>query len=155
MSTPKVTKAYRASASTRLINEVFSAMVRLGLGKNYRYILTVPGRNTGIPRSVPVDVMDDGSQRWLVAPYGVTNWVRNARAAGQVTLRRGGHRQTSHVIEVPAAERVPVLRQYLSEVPVTRRYFGVTAASTDQQWAAEADHHPVFRLTDAPDATRT
>lgn len=142
-------KSYHPSAGARLVNGVFSTMVRLGLGKDYRYILTVPGRKTGTPHSVPVDVMGDGAQRWLVAPYGVTNWVRNARAAGQVTLRRGGHRETLRVIEVPVAERVPVLRQYLREVPVTRRYFDVTAASSDKQWIREAHRHPVFRLAGA------
>ncbi|WP_432994328.1 hypothetical protein [Dactylosporangium sp. CA-233914] len=48
--------------------------------------------------------------------------------------------------EIPAGERVPVLRQYLRQVPVTRRCFDVTAESSDDAWAAEAARHPVFRL---------
>jgi deazaflavin-dependent oxidoreductase (nitroreductase family) len=143
---------YRTNAGTRLVNAAFSALVRLGLGKDYRYILTVAGRKSGKPRSTPVDVMRNGQQRWLVAPYGTTNWVRNTRAAGQVILSRGGRRQTWRVTEVPAAERVPVLRLYLREVPVTRRYFDVTANSSDQDWAAEADRHPVFRLSPTDDS---
>ncbi|MET7399109.1 nitroreductase family deazaflavin-dependent oxidoreductase [Dactylosporangium sp. NPDC005572] len=130
----------------RLANHAFSALVRLGLGKDYRHILTVTGRTTGRPRSTPVDVMTDGRHRWLVAPYGVTNWVRNARAAGQVALQRGRRRETLRVTELPTAERVPVLRQYLREVPITARYFDVTDDSSDAAWLAEAQRHPVFRL---------
>jgi len=144
-------KAYRTSTGSRLVNGAFSVLVRFGLGKDYRYILTAPGRTTGLPRSCPVDVMDDGQQRWLVAPYGVTNWVRNARAAGQVTLRRAGRRETLRATEVPAADRVPVLRQYWREVPVTRKFFGTTPASSDELWATEAQRHPVFRLAATPD----
>ncbi|WP_432994330.1 nitroreductase/quinone reductase family protein [Dactylosporangium sp. CA-233914] len=55
-----------------VINHVYGAMVRLGLGRGDRYILTVAGRRTGRPRSTPVDVMHSGDRRWLVAPYGVT-----------------------------------------------------------------------------------
>ncbi|MEU7875404.1 hypothetical protein [Dactylosporangium sp. NPDC049140] len=87
-----------------------------------------------------------------VAPYGVTNWVRNARAAGQVTLRRAGRRETLRVTEVPAADRVPILRQYWREVPVTRKFFGTTSTSSDELWAAEAQRHPVFHLADTDSA---
>lgn len=130
----------------RVANHAFATLIRLGLGKDYRHLLTVAGRKTGKPHSTPVDVMSDGLQRWLVAPYGVTDWVRNARAAGQVTLRRGRRRETLHVTELPPGQRVPVLRRYLREVPITASCFTVTASSTDEAWAAEAKRHPVFRL---------
>ncbi|GAA4630816.1 nitroreductase family deazaflavin-dependent oxidoreductase [Actinoallomurus vinaceus] len=139
-------KTYRVGAGTRLINLVFAVMTRLGRGKDYRHILTVRGRKTGEPRSTPVDVMQNGDQRWLVAAYGVTNWVHNARAAGEVEIARGRHRETLRVVELAPEDSVPVLRQYLREVPVTRAYFDVTLDSTDEQFAAEASRHPVFRL---------
>jgi deazaflavin-dependent oxidoreductase (nitroreductase family) len=135
-----------------LINLVFRTMTQLGLGKGYRHMLTVRGRKTGQPRSTPVDVMRDGDQRWLVAAYGITNWVHNARAAGEVQIARGSNRETLRVAELTPEDSVPVLRQYLREVPVTHAYFDVTAESTDEQFAAEASRHPVFRLiSDAPD----
>lgn len=139
-------KTYHTGTGTRLINGVFALLTRLGLGKGYRYILTVPGRKTGTPHSTPVDVMRAGDRRWLVAAYGVTNWVRNARVAGQVTLARGGRREVVRVTELASAESVPVLRQYLREVPVTRNYFDVTPDSSDDAFAAETPRHPVFRL---------
>lgn len=139
-------KTYRLGMGTRSVNLVFRTMTRLGLGKGYRHVLTVRGRKTGEPYSIPVDVMRNGDQRWLVAAYGVTNWVHNARAAGEVQLARGRYRETFHVTELGPEDSVPVLRQYLREVPVTRAYFDVTLDSTDEQFAAETAHHPVFRL---------
>jgi len=139
-------KTYRTGVGTRLVNRVFHAMIRLGLGNEYRHILTVRGRRTGKQYSTPVDIMQRDGQRWLVAPYGVTNWVRNARAAGQVTLSRGRRSETLRIAELGPKGSVPVLRQYLQEVPVTRPYFDMTPDSPDQQIAAEARRHPVFVL---------
>jgi len=144
-------RTYRVNAGARLINRVFATMTRLGLGKSYRHVLTVPGRRTGTAHSTPVDVMSRNGERWLVAAYGVTNWVRNARAAEWVTVSRGRRSETVHVTELSPEASVPVLRQYLREVPVTRPYFDVTADSPDDAVAADARRHPVFRL-DVPDA---
>ena len=144
-----MTRTYRVNTGTRLVNRAFAVMTRLGLGKAYRHILTVPGRRTGTPHSTPVDVMTRDGERWLVAAYGITNWVHNARAAGKVTLSRGGRSETVYVTELDPSDSVPVLRQYLREVPVTRPYFAVTADSPDEDVAADAYRHPVFRLTDA------
>ncbi|MFJ9030304.1 nitroreductase/quinone reductase family protein [Streptomyces sp. NPDC102274] len=139
-------KTYRVGTGTRAVNRVFQLMTRLGRGKSYRYILTVRGRKTGRALSNPVDVMESGGRRRLVAAYGVTNWVHNARVAGQVSISRGGTSETLRVVELGPKESVPVLRQYLREVPITRPYFDVTAESTDEEFAAEAVRHPVFSL---------
>jgi deazaflavin-dependent oxidoreductase (nitroreductase family) len=144
-------KTYRVSAGTRLVDHAFTLLTRLGLGKRYRYVLTVPGRRTGTLYSTPVDVMHHDDRRWLVAAYGVSNWVHNARAAGQVTLSRGGRSQTLRITEQGADDSIPVLRQYLHEVPITRPYFDVTPDSPDRQFAAEAHRHPVFELIRADD----
>jgi deazaflavin-dependent oxidoreductase (nitroreductase family) len=124
-------KSYRVGPGTRAVNRVFLTMTRLGMGKGYRYILTVNGRKSGRPYSTPVDVMSAGGERWLVAAYGVSNWVRNARVAGEVGLSRGGRSQKLRVVELGPEESVPVLRQYLREVPVTRAYFDVTLDSAE------------------------
>lgn len=139
-------KTYRVGFGTRLINGVFRAMTRRGMGKSYRYVLTVRGRKSGRLFSTPVDVMSAGGERWVVGAYGVSDWVRNARAAGQIELSRGGASHNVRVIELGPEESVPVLRQYWREVPVTRPYFDVTGDSTDEEFAAEAPRHPVFRL---------
>ncbi|HEX2266903.1 MAG TPA: nitroreductase/quinone reductase family protein [Actinomycetota bacterium] len=130
----------------RGINGVFRLLTRLGLGAKYRHILTVRGRKSGKLYSTPVDVMESGGRRFLVAPYGVVNWVRNARAVGEVSLSRGGRTERVRVSELSPEASAPVLRQYISEVRVTRPYFDVTLDSTDQEFAAEARRHPVFEI---------
>jgi deazaflavin-dependent oxidoreductase (nitroreductase family) len=142
----RVAKTYRMSRATRLINALFRALTRLGLGASYRYMLAVPGRKTGRLYSTPVDVLELDSQRWLVAGYGPASWVANARAAGEVTLSRGGRSQRFEVEEAASPAAVPVLRRYITEIRVTRPYFDAGPSSTDEEVAAELPRHPVFRL---------
>jgi len=73
--------------------------------------------------------------------------VRNARAAGEVTLSRGGRSEQFSVHDVERNEAVPVLRKYMAEVRVTRRYFDATPDASDEAVAAELVRHPVLRLT--------
>ena len=109
-------------------------------------MLTVPGRTSGKLWSTPVSIVEDGDRRWLVAPYGDRNWVRNARAAGWVELRRGRRNERLSVSELDADAAVPVLREYYRLSRVTRRFFTVTLASANDEWLAEASRHPVFEL---------
>jgi deazaflavin-dependent oxidoreductase (nitroreductase family) len=139
-------KTYRLSRGTRLINSLFRALTRLGLGAPYRHILTVSGRKTGRRYSTPVDVIELDGQRWLVAGYGPASWVANTRAAGEVTLSRGRQSRRFEVEEAAAEAAVPVLRRYMSEIRVTRHYFDANPASPDEQVEAELPRHAVFRL---------
>jgi deazaflavin-dependent oxidoreductase (nitroreductase family) len=142
-----MTKTYRRRLGTRVINWWFRALTKRGLGASYRQILTVPGRKTGRPHSTPVNVIEVGGDRWLVAGYGPANWVLNTRAHGKVTLRRGGHSETYNAEEGGDAKAIPVLRKYIAEIRVTHSYFDATPNSPDDAIAAELSRHLVFRLT--------
>jgi hypothetical protein len=96
--------------------------------------------------STPVSIVEDGDRRWLVAPFGDRNWVRNARAAGWVELRRGRRAERLRVFELDAEAAVPVLQEYYRLSRVTRPFFTVTLASTNDEWLGEAPRHPVFEL---------
>lgn len=140
-------KVYRLGAGQRFVNAAFAAFTRLGLGKRYRYILTVRGRRTGLEHSTPVDVMTSGGQRFLVAAYGEVNWVRNLRAAKELTLTRAGKVEAFAAEEIHGEDAAPVIRTYLHAVPVTRAYWDVDEHASDAELAAETARHPVFRLT--------
>ena len=84
--------------------------------------------------------------RFAVAPYGERSWVKNARAAGRVELRRGRKREAARVEELSAPAAVPVLREYYRRGLVTRPFFAVNLESPDEAWLAEAPRHPVFKL---------
>jgi hypothetical protein len=139
-------KSYRVTPIVRAVNKVTGAFIRRGRGPEFTYVLTVVGRRSGVARSTLVDVMADGGQRWLVAPYGETNWVWNARAAGVATLSRDGRDEQVRLVELSPEERVPILRMYLRQVRIVRSYFDVTAGSPDDQLLAVAPAHPVFRI---------
>jgi deazaflavin-dependent oxidoreductase (nitroreductase family) len=110
------------------------------------HLLTVPGRRTGLSWSTPVSLVRLGGERFAVAPYGERNWVKNARAAGSVELRRGRRNERVAVEEITGTEAVPVLREYYRRGRFTRPFFDVTLDSADEAWLAEAPRHPVFRL---------
>jgi deazaflavin-dependent oxidoreductase (nitroreductase family) len=148
-------KAYRRSLGRRALNALVRPLARLGLTGPRTHLLTVRGRRTGRPWSTPVSLVELDGDRWLVAPYGERNWVRNARAAGWVELRRGRRRERVAVEEVGAERAVPVLRRYQERTPVTRPFFEVTSASPPEQWLAEASRHPVFRLKTKGDPHRS
>jgi deazaflavin-dependent oxidoreductase (nitroreductase family) len=141
-----VARTYRLGIGSRLINRIFATLTGLGLGASYRSILTVRGRKSGRIYSTPVDVMEVGGDRWLVASYGLVNWVHNVRASGEATLSRGDRSQTYRVVEATPDEAVPVLREYMRQVRVTARYFDATPDSSDEAVAADVARHPVFRL---------
>jgi len=139
-------KTLRFGLGRRLLNGVMRSLLRRGKGPPFLFLLSVRGRKTGLIHSTPVAVMELDDHRWIVAPYGQVDWVRNARAAGEVTIRRGARSETLRPTEVGSTEAVPVLRKTLKDFRVVRPYFDVTADSSDEAIAAEAAMHPVFRL---------
>jgi deazaflavin-dependent oxidoreductase (nitroreductase family) len=141
-----VSEVYRLDAVRRLANVAVRVGVWTGIAPARFYLLTVRGRKSGRPYSLPVIVLTQEGTRWLVAPYGERAWVKNARAAGEVILGRGRQRETVPVEEVGAVTAAPILKQYLRDTPITRQFFGVTAEAPLEDFIREAPHHPVFRL---------
>jgi deazaflavin-dependent oxidoreductase (nitroreductase family) len=127
------------------VNRLVVPLTRTPFAPPHTYLLTVPGRRSGRPRSTPVTLIEDG-ERWLVAPYGEVGWVRNARAAGEVTLARRGRTERLKIEAATPEQAAPVLKRYLRMALVVRPFFDVRPDSPLQDFAAEADRHPVFRL---------
>jgi deazaflavin-dependent oxidoreductase (nitroreductase family) len=139
-------RPYRKSWWRRALNGLVRPLARLGLTGPRTHLLTVPGRRSGTLWSTPVSIVRLGDECWLVAPYGDRNWVRNARAAGWVELRRGRYRERLEVEELDPEAAVPVLREYYRRGRVTRPFFDVSLDSAHDAWLAEAPRHPVFVL---------
>ncbi len=137
---------YRLGFVRRLLNAAVRLGVLTGLAPRRFSLLTVRGRTSGRLHSTPVIVLTQGADRWLVAPYGERAWVKNARAAGEVTLSRGRHRETLTVEEVGPTMAAQILKQYLRDTPITRRFFAVTPDAPLGDFVREAPQHPVFRL---------
>jgi deazaflavin-dependent oxidoreductase (nitroreductase family) len=118
-----------------------------GLGPRDYYLVQVRGRRTGRVYATPVNVVELQGIRFLVAPRGRTQWVRNAEAAGEVHLKRGSTRQRFRIRAVADREKLPVLRTYLDRFRrVVQRYFPVPAGAPLEAFAAIAERYPVFEL---------
>jgi len=134
-------------AIERLFNRFFGFLVGLGLGLKHNYLLQVRGRKSGKLHSTPIDLLQRDGKRYLVAPRGRTQWVRNAEAAGEVLLKKGSRRQSFRLKPVPDAEKPPLLKAYLDSFTATvQRYFPVPAGSEAQAFIDVAANYPVFEL---------
>lgn len=139
----------------RLFNKAFGILVRLGFGLGHNYLVQAPGRKTGRLYSTPIDLLEFKGRRFLVAPRGRTQWVRNAEAAGEMTLQRGAKRQRFRVRVVTNDEKPDVLKAYLDRFKLTvQRYFPVPAGSDSAAFVAIAERYPVFELLRPDDERR-
>ena len=137
------------TAMERAFNRFFGFLVGLGLGLKHNYLLQVRGRKSGRLFSTPIDLLEIGGKRFLVAPRGRTQWVRNAEAAGEITLRKGRSRQIYRLRPVADAEKPELLKAYLDGFKTTvQRYFPVPAGSAAERFASIAVNYPVFELTE-------
>jgi hypothetical protein len=140
----------KPSAAERIFGRVLIALVRAGLVRGHFYVLEVQGRKSGRMIALPVDPLDLGGRRYLVSGRGETQWVRNARVAGEVVLARALRRVRYAVREVPAAERGPMLKAYLDRFALeVQRYFPVPKGSPAEAFLPLAARYPVFELTEA------
>jgi deazaflavin-dependent oxidoreductase (nitroreductase family) len=131
----------------KLFNRTFGFLVGLGIGPSHIYVLEVRGRKSGKLFSTPVDLLDLNSKRYLVAPRGRTQWVRNVEAAGEITLKKGSKRQKYGLRPLSDVEKLPVLKAYLDNFKrEVQRYFPVPAGSPPEAFAEVASSYPAFEL---------
>ena len=138
-------RLYEVTRRIRLENAILSAAIRLGIAPKGMHLLAIKGRATGELRETPIEPIEIDGKRWLVAPFGEVNWVRNARKAGQVRLRRGRTVEYLQVKEADPGESAPVLRAYLKR-GYTGDYFDAGPTSLLSDFEAEAHKHPVFMV---------
>lgn len=140
----------KPSPIERAFNRIFGLLVGLGLGLSHNYLLQVRGRKSGRIYSTPIDLLQFGGKRYLVAPRGLTQWVRNAEVAGEVTLKKGRTRQRFRLRSIPDAEKPELLKAYLESFKTAvQRYFPVPAGSPPEAFVALAPQYPVFELIPA------
>jgi deazaflavin-dependent oxidoreductase (nitroreductase family) len=131
----------------RMINKLFGFFVGLGLGLPHNYLLQVRGRKSGRVYSTPVDVLDRDGKRYLVAPRGYTQWVRNAIAGGTVSLKKGRSSEIFRIRSLSDDEKPEILKSYLDRYKLTvQRYFPVPAGSPTEAFRPSTGDYPVFEL---------
>ena len=134
--------------TNHVFNPTVQGLTRMGVSVWGSRILRVRGRSSGEWRSQPVNLLTFEGKRYLVAPRGLTQWVRNIRVSGEGELLLGSKAERFRAVEIPDAEKLPILRAYLkiwkAEVGVFFR--GVDANSSEENLRRIAPDHPVFRV---------
>jgi deazaflavin-dependent oxidoreductase (nitroreductase family) len=135
---------------SRLFNDAIARLAAMGISVYGSRLLCVRGRKTGQQRRVAVNPLTAGGQRYLVAPRGTTQWVRNLRAAdGECELRLGRRTERVTATEIGDDAKPEILREYLRRWKLESGIFfgGVSAASPGADLRRIAPRHPVFRIT--------
>jgi deazaflavin-dependent oxidoreductase (nitroreductase family) len=141
--------------TVNVFNRLVAGLTRMGISVLGSRVLAVRGRKSGLWRTTPVNLLVYEGGRFLVAPRGVTQWVRNVRAGSDVELRIGRRREPVFLLELAdGAEKLAVLRAYLRrwKVEVGTFFQGVGPGAPDADIARIATLHPAFRVTPRPRA---
>lgn len=148
----------RAPRLVGFFNPLVRRLLGAGIPLGPNALLTIRGRRSGLPRTVPVAVVEDRARRWVLGTFGEVNWVRNLRAAGEAELAVDGQRLAVAARELPAAEAVEVLRRvvlpYAGRLPLARwllrNLLGAGELFDDPE--AFAARRPIFELHRVPSA---
>jgi len=134
------------SSGEKLFNRIFGYVAGLGLGPSFIYLLQVKGRKSGKVYSTAVNILDFNGKQFLVAPRGRTQWVKNAEASGEVTLKRGTKR-TFRLRMLAESEKPEIIKLYLTSYKsAVQRFFPVRPDATLDAFAQIAAGYPAFEL---------
>lgn len=131
-----------------VFNRIVAGSTRLGLSVWGSRVLAVRGRSSGEWRTTPINLLSYRGERYLVAPRGVTQWVRNIRAGGEAELRIGRRREPIKVVELSDDEKPDLLRAYLRrwKMEIGAFFQGVGPDSSSEELRRIAPGYPVFRI---------
>lgn len=134
-----------------LVVPAIRGLTRIGLSVWGSRVLRVRGRKSGEWHATPVNLLTFEGARFLVAPRGNTQWVRNIRVSGEGELQLGSRIERIKVVEIPDDQKVPILRHYLKrwKFEVGQFFSGVGAESPESEVRRIAPDHPVFRVESA------
>jgi deazaflavin-dependent oxidoreductase (nitroreductase family) len=132
----------------RIINRSFGFFVKLGFGLSHNFLLEVSGRKSGRIYSTPVNVLEYKGKKFLVAPRGETQWVRNVFVSQKATLVKGTKREKVRLRPIADEAKAEILKAYLDGYKLTvQRYFPVPAGSPTEAFEPLAVRYPVFEIT--------
>jgi deazaflavin-dependent oxidoreductase (nitroreductase family) len=133
----------------RIFNPIVAGLTKIGISVWGSRVLAVRGRSSGQMRTTPVNVLTVDGQRYLVAPRGETNWVKNLRVAGVCELRVGRRTEKVSATELDDARKPAVIRPYLRrwKWEVGQFFEGVGSDASDDELLEVAGRYPVFALS--------
>lgn len=130
----------------RIANWPVKRLLGLGVPLMNTWLLTVEGRKTGRNHTIPVTIAEHNGNRHLVATRGEVNWVKNVRAAGEVTLSRGRSYQVLPVTELEPEAAAPVLKKFAGDLPFIAHLLNTRKDAPISEFINTANRHAVFQL---------
>ena len=131
-------------------NPIARLLLAAGVPMGPNVLVTVRGRISGLPRTTPLTIVELSGRRWLMAPYGEVNWVRNLRAAGRATITVRRRNEEVIAAELGPTEAVAFFRNVLGKRVQRTRVGAWIVRHIDQ---VDLDHpeeaargRPVFEL---------
>lgn len=120
----------------------------VGLNMQGAEVLELRGRKSGKIRSLVVNPLEFDGETYLMSARGESDWVRNIRASGKGTLRRGRNSREFRANELTDAEKLPIMRAYLQKWGwQVKSFMGVDGKSSDDDLRSILSKHPLFLLT--------
>lgn len=145
----------RAPRGLKEMNDEFLGQRKRGELPFELPVLTVPGRRSGAPRSIPLTIHESGGARFVVGGFPGADWIKNVRAAdGRATLSSAHTTEPEPVVltELPADAARPVLQAWPEVTPDGVELMvenGVAAEPTPEALGGLAGICPVFRVDPA------
>jgi deazaflavin-dependent oxidoreductase (nitroreductase family) len=137
---------WRPTRLARVLNRISEWLAAAGLPPRSMVALEVTGRSTGRIRSTVLVMPQHGGNRYLVSMLGNnSSWVRNARANPDAVIRHG-RRRSVRLVQIPASQRAPVLKEYVRIAQSGRRHFPVAPGAPLSEFDTITDRYPVFRI---------
>ena len=139
-------RGWRPTSLARVINRLWAWYASAGLPPRWQVALEVKGHRTGRVHTTVLVTAEHADSRYLVSMLGeASGWVKNARANPNAIIRHG-RQEHVRLVEIPAAERAPVLQEYVRVAISGRRHFPVAPGAPLAEFDAIAEHYPVFRI---------
>jgi deazaflavin-dependent oxidoreductase (nitroreductase family) len=142
--------AARAPRRVSLFNPIARLLLAARVPLGFNGLITIRGRTSGLPRTTPVAIIDVSGRRWIWAPWGEVNWVRNLRVAGQATITVRGRREEVRATELDQPQRVGFFRDVLGPVargiPFGVRFIRIVDGVDLDDPLEAAEGRPVFEL---------
>lgn len=141
----------KPQSATNLFNATVARLTGMGISVYGSRILYVRGRKSGEWRTTPVNPLTLDGARYLVAPRGNTQWVRNLRATPVGELHIGRKVEPFRATELADNDKPAVLRGYLKrwKVEVGVFFDGVDAKAPEEKLREIAPGYPIFRIEPA------
>ena len=153
MTTTRPLDTGRIPGIVPILNPLIRRLLGAGMPMGPNTLLTVRGRTSGLPRTFPVALIEEGGRRYVQSPFGEVNWVHNLRASGTAVLAKGRRREDVDARELPSDEAARVYRSAIGPymrrragAAMVRWLFHLPAGATLDDLVAEAHNHPMFEL---------